>query len=207
MDFKKVAKLGSLLAKDYAEEIFRLLFNYKTISASEAASRLNLHIRTVQEFLEGLAKLDLLVKQEVYEHKRPYFRYSLIKPKIKMELDLNFLFKEKDQPGKLAKKIRERKNVGARFTTSRDNKSISTVIIWIGKGRSRQERKINLTAAQGDFLFYLPFPSAHYLSIQNIMQKAGVDKTYLPEILDLVELLEKYQVIEELGKQGNRKMD
>jgi len=197
MDFKKAAKLGSLISKEYSEEILRLLFDYKSISASEAASRLDLHIRTVQEFLEGMVELDFLSREEVYEHKRPYFRYFLKQPKIKMELDLDSLFKRIDYSAKWVKKIRERKNAGARFTTTRDNKSIGMVIIWIGKGRSRKERKINLTAAQGDFLFHLPFPSAQYLSIQKIMQKAGIDKNVLPEILDMVELLKQYQVIEE----------
>ena len=196
MDFEKAAKLGSMISKDYAKEIFRLLFNYKSISASEAASRLDLHIRTVQEFLETMAGLDFLSKEEVYEHKRPYNRFSLKKTKIKLEIDLNSVFERMDDSAKQAKKIREKKNARVRFSTARDNKSISAVIIWIGRGRSREERKINLTAAQGNFLFHLPFPSAPHLPIQEIMQKAGIEKTFVPEILDLVDQLDTYQVIE-----------
>lgn len=199
MDFKTGAKLGALIAKDYAEDIFRILYNYKSISASEAASRLNLHIRTVQDFLEAMAELDFLAREEVYEHKRPYFRYSLKKSIIKMEISLEDLFKREDQAARLGKKIREKKNARVRFTFTRDNQSISTVVIWIGKGRNREERKINLTAAQGDFLFHLPFPSAPHLSIQKIMEKAGLDKTVWPEIADLVELLQTFQVIEVAG--------
>jgi hypothetical protein len=37
MDFKEAAKLGSCLSKDYAEDLFRLLTTYESISASEAA--------------------------------------------------------------------------------------------------------------------------------------------------------------------------
>jgi predicted transcriptional regulator len=197
MDFKKAAKLGALIAKDYAEDIFRLLVNYRSISASEAASRLNLHIRTVQDFLEAMAELDFLSKEEVYEHKRPYYRYSLKKSKIGLEIDLESSFERMDDSVRMGKKIRERKNARVLFTFTRDHQSISTVVIWIGKGRSREERKINLTAAQGDFLFHLPFPSAPYLSIRKIMEKAGLDKMVWPEIADLVELLETFQVIEE----------
>ena len=50
MDFKKAALLGTYISKDYAEDVFKLLVNYKSISASEAASRLNLHIKTAQDF-------------------------------------------------------------------------------------------------------------------------------------------------------------
>ena len=58
MDFKTAAALGALLSKDYAENFFKLLVNYQDISASEAASRLNLHIRTAQDFLESLHALN-----------------------------------------------------------------------------------------------------------------------------------------------------
>ena len=54
MNFHTAAKYASLLSKDYAEDIFRLLVNYQAISASEVATRLNLHIKTAQDFLEAL---------------------------------------------------------------------------------------------------------------------------------------------------------
>ena len=67
MDFKTAAKFGAYFSKDYAEEIFRLLVNYKDISASEAASRLNLHIQTAQDFLEAMTSLGIFSKKEVYQ--------------------------------------------------------------------------------------------------------------------------------------------
>jgi len=70
------------------------------------------------------------------------------------------------------------------------------VVIWTGKGRERKERKISLTLPQGKLLYHLPFPNAEPLSIAAIMHKAGVDGALLPEILDIVGLLERYEVIE-----------
>ena len=55
-DTTKIALLGSLLSKKYARDLLRLLKVYQDISSSEAASRLNLHVQTVQEFLEGLVE-------------------------------------------------------------------------------------------------------------------------------------------------------
>lgn len=195
MDFKSSSKLGFYISKDYAEDFFRLLVNYKDISASEAASRLNLHIQTAQDFLEAMASLDILAKKEVYEKKRPYFRYSLKKKKILMEIDLASLLSEEQPEGKLSKKIRENKDSGARFKTARYDPYFSSVVIWIGEGREREERKINLTIPQGKFLYKLPFPTAEFQTISQIMQEAGVDKAYSPEIFDIVELLEKYDII------------
>jgi hypothetical protein len=196
MDFKTARKLGTYFSKDYAEEIFRLLVNYKDISASEAASRASLHIQTAQDFLEAMASLGILSKQEVYEKKRPYFRYSLQKKKIVMDIDLANLLEHKQPEGELSQKIRENKNSGARFTAARYDPYFSSVVIWTGEGRDRKERKINLTIPQGKVLYQLPFPTAEFLTISEIIQKAGVDTSHSPEIIDIVELLEKYGVIE-----------
>ena len=196
MDFKQAAILGSAISKDYAEDLFRLLATYSSISASEAASRLNLHIKTVQDFMEALCNLGFLEKEEVYEKKRPYFRYTLKVKKITLEVDLAPLFPKEDHDDRTTLRIRERKDAGARFTTSRDNQYISNVVIWFGKGRERTERKINLSIPQGRFLFHLPFPGAQFLSIKEIMQKADVNSENLSEILDIVDALIEFGVIE-----------
>ena len=77
MDFKTASMLGNCLSKDYAESFFKLLVDYRDISASEAASRLDLHINTAKEFLESLNSVDLVDKKEVYEGKRPYLEFAL----------------------------------------------------------------------------------------------------------------------------------
>ncbi len=196
MNFKQAAILGSYISKDYAEDLFRLLATYTSISASEAASRLNLHIKTVQDFLEAMADLGILEKEEVFEKKRPYFRYVLKVSKISMEVDLSQLFPTGQQAEEPGLRIRERKNAGVRFTTSRNNQYISSVTIWLGKGRERTERRINLSIPQGKFLFHLPFPSAECLSVKQIMKKAEVDTGHTSEILDIVNALIELKVIE-----------
>ena len=199
MDFKQAAKLGSCLSKDYAEDLFRLLATYKSISSSEAASRLDLHIKTAQDFLEDLFSLEILDREEVYEGKRPYFRYRLKVKEISFKLDLKKLhLQEELSDSRLKMMIREIKNAGARFTTSRSNDYISNVVIWMGEGRNRTERKINLSVPQGKFLFHLPFPTAEPLSIHEIMKKAGIDHSNIPEIVDIVQVLIDFKVIESI---------
>jgi predicted transcriptional regulator len=196
MDFKRAALLGSCLSKEYAEDLFRLLATYSSISASEAASRLNLHIRTVQDFMEAMYDLGFINREEVYEKKRPYNRYILKVKRIVMDLDLVPLFPQKDTHDFTNLKIREKKNAGIRFTTSRDNQYISNITIWTGQGRNRTERKINLSIPQGRFLFFLPFPSADPQQINEIMRKAEVDPANTSEILDIVDALIGFGVIE-----------
>jgi len=196
MDFKQAAILGSFISKDYAEDLFRLLATYSSISASEAASRLNLHIKTVQDFMEAMYDLGILDREEVYEKKRPYYRYTLKVDRILMELDLSGFIPKEVSDDRTSVKIREKKNAGIRFTTSRDNQYISNIAIWSGQGRDRTERKINLSIPQGRFLFHLPFPSAGFMSISEIMKKAEVGHANNSEILDIVDALIELEVIE-----------
>jgi hypothetical protein len=195
MDFKTAAQLGAYLSKDYAEAFFKLLVNYQDISASEAASRLGLHIRTAQDFLEGLTELAILRRQEVYEKKRPYYRYTLNTSRIAMELDLA-QFQQERANGSLSRGIREKANSGANFSLARGGEFIGHVSLWGGEGRDRKERRISLTQPQGKFLYHLPFPHADFLSIEDIMRKAGVVEDFAPEILDIVEALGQADIIE-----------
>jgi len=196
MDFKQAAILGSFISKDYAEDLFRLLSAYSSISASEAASRIDLHIKTVQDFLEAMYELEILEREEVYEKKRPYYRYKLKVTRIFLEIDLEHLLPKEDLSDRTATKIREKKNTRVRFTTSRDNQYISNIAIWTGQGRDRVERKINLSIPQGRFLFHLPFPSAGFRSIKEIMKKAEIGQANTSEILDIVDALIGLNVID-----------
>lgn len=195
MDFKTAAKYASLISKDYSEDIFALLVNYQAISASEVAARLDLHIKTAQDYLESLTELGILAKEEVLEKKRPYFRYVLKQTRINIDIDLMQVKREPTRKS-LSLAIREKANAGARFAVSRSGDYITSVTIWTGESRERQERKIKLTAPQGKFLFYLPFPNTAPLSVADIMYKAGIEESMAAEILDIVQILDKYSVIE-----------
>ena len=195
MDYKTAARLSAYLSKDYSEDFFKLLVNYQDISASEAASRLSLHIRTAQDFLDGLAALGIVNKTEVHEKKRPYFRYNLTTQKIMLEVDLTEFAKENPDEG-LARLVREIQNAGANFPVARSGDCFSSVTIWEGDGRERKVHKISLTTTQGKFLFHLPFPQSRPLSIADVMEKAGVEPDYSTEIQDIVDELVRLGVIE-----------
>ena len=199
MKFEEAARFGTYISKSFAKDIFRLLNNYRDISASEAASRLGMHIQTVQDFLEAMADLGVLSKKETIERKRPYFRYTLSTQKITFEIDLQKELEISGEDYLENSKIREKKNAGVRFSLARNGQYFSNVAIWVGKGRQRSEKKINLTTAQGKFLYNLPFPDGEHLTLEEIRVKAGIEQEQLPEIKDLVEDLIEYKVIELLN--------
>ena len=195
MDFRAARKLGACLSRDYAEGMFRLLVNYRDISASEAASRLGLHIRTAQDFLDTLEELGVVSREQVYERKRPYFRYTLAQTRLSLDLDLQAMLAERPGEG-LDRALRERKGSGAQFTTARSGEHIASVTLVSGRGRTRKSRTINLTLPQGRFLYHLPFPTARPLKVADIMERAGLGEGHEGEIADLVNLLEEDGVIE-----------
>ena len=195
-EFEKMKLFGAFISKEYSKELLRLLYLYKDISASEAASRVGMHIKTVQEFFEALAVIGLIEKREVYESKRPYFRYSFNSDKINLSLDVKELIAEKNESDNLELFIREKKNANVRFTTARNKLFFSSVSVWIGQGRETSEKKVSLTVPQGKFLFNLPFPNADFASISEIMKKAEVAEENKSEILDIVNLLKDHNVIE-----------
>ncbi len=194
-EFASAQRLASLIAKDYARDFFRLLGLYKNISASEAAARLGLHVKTAQDFLEGLEQSGIVDKLAAEDRKRPYFRYSLIVKRISLSLDLESLYQPEQESFPYHWKIRERKGSGALFKEGREHR-ISSLHVYLGEGRARIETRINLTECQGLFLFYLPFPTEEPLSVSLICEKAGVTGDCLPEVMDLINILKKHNVIE-----------
>ena len=197
MDFQTLSKLATLLSRAFAEDFLRLLVTYQTISASEAASRLNLHIKTAQDFLEGLEALGYLTKEEVFEKKRPYFRYTLVEKKVSIEFDLGQLEDiQKEKRDLKTVLIKEKKNANCTFKTSPKGDWISSITLISGKTRNREERKVSLTENQGKFLYYLPFPTEEPKSIQSILERASIDASYVKEILDIVYFLRDHSIIE-----------
>ena len=194
--FEKLASFGSFISKGYAKDILWILYTYQDVSASEAASRAGLHINTVQEFLEAMYISEIVSREEVSEKKRPYFRYKLNSNKIIFDLDLDELFKKNTEFEQTEIKIREHKKSAATFNRAKGQSYFKSVIIFVGEGREKKEKRINLTNAQGLFLYNLPFPDGQFQSIAEIMKKAAIADEQVPEIIDLVNLLIDYHVIE-----------
>jgi predicted transcriptional regulator len=198
-DFDKIAAFGSYIAKNYAQEILKVLYRYKDVSSSEAASRLGLHINTVQEFFEAMYQAGIVTREEVYEKKRPYYRYTLATQTIKIQINLSELFADDNMSDVTHRMIRERANSAATFNRAKNNPYFSSVVILRGTGRERKQKKINLTSAQGIFLYNLPFPDGQFTTIADIMHTAQIDRELVAEIMDIVNLLIEYGIIEEAG--------
>jgi transposase len=197
MNFEQIKIFGTFISKDYSVDLLNLLLDYKSISSSEAASRIGLHIKTVQEFFEGMTEAGILEKEEVFEKKRPYFRYALKSRKFVFEFDFSTLQLDRKKNTSLSEmKIKEKRNSGLTFTAARDGDYLSSCSVMLGKGRDRKEKKINLTKSQGAFLYKLPFPDADPVKVNILIEEAGISKEYEQEIMNIVEYLNDLNAIE-----------
>jgi predicted transcriptional regulator len=194
--FNSLSRLGLMFAKSYAPDLLKLLVIYRNISASEAASRLNLHIKTAQDFLETLHQEGVVTRKEARDRRRPYYRYILASKELIFKIDLDDLVNHQERTRLMEWRIREKKNSGAVFKTARNTNIISTVSIFSGQRRRRTERKVLLTRCQGEFLFHLPFPTQQFESVSDIIKQARISGSDIPEVLDIIHLLTKEGIIE-----------
>ena len=144
-----------------------------------------------------MSDFDILDRERVFEQKRPYNRYMLKTDVISIAIDLNKQFEEKAEVESVFK-IREASNSGAKFTTARNGSFFSSVVLWVGDGRSQKERKIQLTRAQGEFLYHLPFPDAKAKTINQIMSKVGIETVHEKEIIHIVDELISLKIIQKV---------
>jgi len=61
--------------------------------------------------------------------------------------------------------------------------------------RNKRGRK-SLTRNQGNFLYYLPFPTEPFLSVADIIKKAKIEELRIPEVLDIIDTLFDHKIIE-----------
>jgi len=189
LQFSELQHLCGLLAKNYAADILRLLRLYESISASEAASRLGLHIKTAQDILDGLALCNFVNKMAITQGKRPYYRYFLIHTRVQFGFDIESLLDKPKLEDLRTKKFREQKNSGVIFNTSPKEDRIVSFVSVTGTGRKKTQQKFLLTQMQGRFLYSFPFPTELFLSVAEICSKAKIEDKYMDEILDIVDVL------------------
>jgi hypothetical protein len=49
---------------------------------------------------------------------------------------------------------------------------------------------------QGKFLYHLPIPTTAFMNVSDILNKAGIDESHQIEVLDIIDVLPEYEVIE-----------
>jgi hypothetical protein len=193
--FEDIKLISNLISREYAEGMFRLLAGYDGISASEAASRLDIHIRTAQDFLESLLSLGIVSKSEVLESRKPFFRYSIAEPKIDLKFDIHAFAHRGEFSIGTGHLVIEKNNEAVSLNYSEKEQRITSVTQLSGRGRDKKLRRISLTPVQGKFLYFLPFPTAKPESVASLMQKAGLPDVHLPEIYDIISILLDFDAI------------
>lgn len=191
--YNEIKKLSLYLSRDYSDQIFHILLTYETVSASELASQLDLHIKTVQDFLEALADLKLLEAEKVVRHKRPYFRYKLIQDSINLNIDLSQV-QEKSKLEFEDMTLRMTKLPTVMLNTVKD--SAESVTLFLKKNRRMHQKKIKFTPIQGKFLKTVPAHNSSAALFTDLLKKAEIEEKHLDEIKEIVQILITNKVLD-----------
>ena len=194
--FAEAARASVVLSRSFGEDLFRLLALYTDISASEAASRLTLHIKTVQDALEDLHDLGICERREAQEGRRPYFSYRLVTREVRISVNLRALKDEGPIREAMRWRIREKSGTGVVFTSSRKETVVAAVAMFSGSGREREVRTLQLTETQGRVLYHLPLPAEAPMSVRDIIRKAGLRVSHQTEIADMLLILHEQHVLD-----------
>lgn len=197
MNYAEAAELCACIAKDHAGGFFRLLANYKDISAQEAASWTGVQLSEAEGFLESLTEHGIVEKKAVDEREVAQSRYSLRQQKIQISINISSDYKHLSHIGK-DRLVLRRDNASSELVLAKSGDRYRSVTIWKGMGRGRVKREIWLTPAQGKFLYFTPISESDPIPIQKVIEKAAVGNEREMEILLLVEELDHLNVIQVL---------
>lgn len=134
------------------------------VNASSISSNLNIHIITVQRYLEVLEKYGFVSSREKRGIGRPSKTYTFLGGKF--TLDIDELLKEYSLR---SQKIREKENSTISYNYDIDNERIKQVIIGGRKGT-----KVELEDKSGKFLWMLPPPDSEGESIEKLASQSGM---------------------------------
>lgn len=195
---EKSRKLASLIGKEHTGRILYILYKTPNKSASRIAKILNIHIATAQSYLEDLEKLDIVKSKIKKQGIKPYKEYFLTKTRISIDIDLNELDAEDQEEQEILRrtKIREKKDLKILYETNQEKSIITRIHFYEDLGRKNIQYSLDLDEVEGKFTWFIPFPSADPQTILEIREKAGIYEFYQQKILNLIEKLEEFGLIE-----------
>jgi len=127
---------------------------------------------------------------------RPTEEYWLAKKKFDIQVDLEEI-PMRDEVERKAAKIFIRKVESDRvaFDTDIGHQRIREIIITDGRENGRIGQRIKLNELQGRFTWYLPSPEDKPRSVLELADKAGIDRSGLADLIELVERLTDVELV------------
>ena len=191
--------LLDILGKEHTLTILTHLYQEPHSTASEVAGVLGIHIATAQKYLEASEKAGILVSRDRPSKPRTAKEYSLVSPRISIEIDIEALAGAVEGAGGGTPDlgeimVREKARSDVAYEWDDAGQRI-TAILFFRKGmRRRMERKVVLSQEEGRFLWNVPFQSESFRSVAEIMKNAGLEGSSF-RIMEMVRKFESLEII------------
>jgi predicted transcriptional regulator len=175
--------LIKIVGSDHFLMIVEFVKSNPGYNASHLAKKLNIHIITVQRYLDTLEKYGFIVTDEKRGSGRPSKIYSYVGGSFNVNIDellSEYMMR--------SEKIRETGNPDIVFSYDVDKEIVNAVLVGGKKGR-----KIKLDEKEGRFLWLVPPPDSAGEIIEKIARDVGIA---LPDAIKMVLELKELDVLE-----------
>lgn len=186
------------LAREYSIELLQELHARGWSSASELAREMGIHVATAMRKLAELEGLDLLEKRSRVGS--DVTEYHLSRPRFEIVLDF-------DADARVAARnawrhaghivVKERPNRKVLLESDDQARRVRRIVFLRVLRRRTEARTMELSEAEGRFLWALPFASEPGRSVAEICRRAGMESPLqLSRILEFVKELERLGILE-----------
>jgi len=184
-------RLASILGKDLTGRILGVLIRESHQSASEIAGILNIHIATAQKYLLEMKDAGLVESRTRRSPTRPTEEYWLTKKKVRIEVDLKPRKGPSSDMEKMANSIMINLNeeVKVAFDTDDSRKTVSEILVLKEEDTPSVSKRVKLDNVEGRFAWQLARSNDLPQSVMDVVKKAKIDRSEIPQILKLMDKL------------------
>jgi len=197
-DLEEAREVMTALAREYCIDLLRELHGTGWSTASEVARNLGIHVATAMRKLSELETLQLLEKR--VRAGSDLVEYRPVSARVEIVLDFEAEAKAAKRDARsVAKSILVRERPNRKVVLEADERAeVVRRVVFVKTVRLRTTAQVmELTEAEGRFLWHLPFASEQAASVAEVCRRAKIENPiHVSKLLDFVKEMESRGVVE-----------
>ena len=197
-DLEEAREVMTALAREYCIDLLRELHGTGWSTASEVARNLGIHVATAMRKLSELETLQLLEKR--VRAGSDLVEYRPVSARVEIVLDFEAEAKAAKRDARsVAKSILVRERPNRKVVLEADERAeVVRRVVFVKTVRLRTTAQVmDLTEAEGRFLWHLPFASEQAASVAEVCRRAKIENPiHVSKLLDFVKEMESRGVVE-----------
>jgi len=197
-NLEEAREVMTALAREYSVDLLRELHGTGWSTASEVARNLGIHVATAMRKLSELEALGLLEKR--VRAGTDLVEYRSVSARVEIVLDFDGEAKAAARDAwSVAKSILVRERPNRKVVLEADERAeVVRRIVFVKTVRLRTTAQVmELTEAEGRFLWHLPFASQDAASVAEVCRRGKIENPiHVSNLLDFVKEMESRGVLE-----------